>query len=174
MDAKIRDMAVAAAQEAGLDPALVLGIVSVESGGQPCAARYEPLYRWTLPQAERPGGCSHDTELVLQRTSWGLMQLMGALARELGFEGWLPELTDEALNLKLGCRHLVNLTRRFGERHGPEGVIAAYNAGSPRKSPAGEWVNQGYVNKVKAAMGKAKETLTAPPVRKGRKDADAS
>lgn len=165
MDDQVRELATAAAAEAGLNSALVEAIVSVESAGRPWAVRYEPLYRWTMPQAPRPAGCTADTEAVMQRTSWGLMQIMGALARELGHEGWLTELVDAELNLRLGCAHLKRLTARFGERYGLEGVIAAYNAGSPRKKPGGQWVNQGYVDKVLAALGQSS------PAKKGRRKA---
>jgi soluble lytic murein transglycosylase-like protein len=138
-----------AAGVVGLNADLVEAIVVVESSGNPWAVNYEPRYRylWDVAKAApframtsaeqaseippsdfRALAGDPDQEWVSQQTSWGLMQLMGALARELGFYGpYLPELCRVDLNLKLGCKHLSTLMRWAG---GDEGkAVAAYNAG---------------------------------------------
>lgn len=126
------------AEKYGLPWPLVMAVVDVESSGNPWAYRYEPAYQWLVGQGLTP------TEQMAQRTSWGLMQVMGAVAREYGFKGWLTELCQPDVGLEYGCRHL----KRYADRYRNWlDAIAAYNAGSPRK--AGDvYVNQSYVDKV--------------------------
>lgn len=165
----------AAASRHGLPPDLVTAIVAVESAGNPWAWNPEPRYRyyWDVrtntffrapsPQelaSERPPadfralGGDPDQEWWAQAASWGLMQVMGAVAREYGFEApYLTKLLDPLPNLEYGCRHLARLRNRYLRQHGWDGVIAAYNAGSPRKSEAGLWGNQPYVDKVRKLFG---------------------
>lgn len=157
MDANIVSLVVERTKEGPIPPALVLGIIETESGGNPCAARYEQNYRWTIPSARRPGNCTQNTETVMQKTSWGLMQVMGAVAREYGYSGWLNSLTDPETNITVGVTHLEKLHKRFFKKHGMGGVIAAYNAGSPRVGTDGKFVNQKYVDLVKANAEKFEE-----------------
>jgi hypothetical protein len=109
-----------------------------------------------MPQARFPSDCTLNTEILMQKTSWGLMQIMGATARSVGFDGWLPELTDAKTNVRTGTAYLALMMGRHYKRHGLPGVIAAYNAGSPRTRPDGKFVNQSYVDKVLKAMEKYK------------------
>jgi hypothetical protein len=154
----------------GLEPALVAAVVQVESGGNPYAWNPEPRYRWfwnvrtnrpfrTLSQAEISNedppadfptlAGDPDQEWWAQQASWGLMQVMGAVAREHGYtRRYLTQLTDPEDSLEYGCRQLLSLRGRFEKAHGIEGVLAAYNAGSPRRDAAGRFVNQSYVDKV--------------------------
>ena len=87
------------------------------------------------------------TERVGQMCSWGLMQVMGAVAREYGFKGYFPQLCDPVVGLRYGCLHVTKFRAKYGQW---SDVIAAYNAGSPRREPTNPWsyVNQFYVNKV--------------------------
>ena len=78
---------VSTARGAQVPPELVLGIIEAESGGDPHATRINATYPYTMMQAKRPAGCSVDMERMCQKTAWGLMQVMGATARELGFDG---------------------------------------------------------------------------------------
>lgn len=138
----------------GIPNELLRAIIQVESGGDTWAIRYEPGYRWLYNEARPPRGVSGPTEREAQKTSWGLMQVMGAVAREHGFDGrFLSKLCDPSVGIEYGCKHLASLYRRFGQRNGWEGVAAAYNAGSPRRREDGRWENQGYVDKVRAAGG---------------------
>jgi len=134
-------------------PSLILGICRVESDLDSDAVRYESEYRWFIPREELeknqvPGSCSNATESVLQKCSYGLMQIMGATARELKFSGWLTRLCDPVDGLRWGIKYLARQHRRFYQRHGIDGVIAAYNAGSPRYKD-GRLINQSYVERVK-------------------------
>lgn len=147
-DAMIR----AAAAKYSLPWALVKAIVHTESSGNPWAYRYEPHYKYLV------GSNLRVTEQVGQQTSWGLMQVMGAVAREHGFTGWFPELCQPALGLEYGCRHLKRYADQYGHWHD---VIASYNAGSPRK--VGEqYVNQSYVDKVLRAWDQYDQS---PPIK---------
>ena len=140
------------AREHGLEPALVRAVVQVESGGDPWAVRAEPAFYRTYVQ---PMNLS-DTEERARSISWGLMQIMGEVARELGFAGkYLSALCDPETGLRYGCMHL----KRFLDRHGTvERAVAAYNAGSPRMAN-GRFVNQDYVDKVMAAVGRVRDGL---------------
>ena len=144
----------------GLPPGLVRSVVAVESGGNAWAIRYEPAFfeRYVKPDASvRPvSPCSAETEKRARATSWGLMQVMGATARGLGFEGaYLSQLCDPATGLDLGCKLLARLRDKHKAAHGWAGVVAAYNAGSPRKDGQGRFVNQAYVDKIAARLGES-------------------
>lgn len=73
------------------------------------------------------------------------MQIMGATARWLGYDGALPALYKPENNLFWGCKYLGRLQDKYGE--GDE-MVASYNAGSPRKNADGKFVNQYYVDTV--------------------------
>lgn len=68
---------------------------------------------------------------MAQKTSWGLMQIMGGVAYELGFKGWPGELLDPETNLYYGCEFLIGKIFLYGDED-PARLYAAYNAGSPR------------------------------------------
>jgi len=97
------------------------------------------------------------TELLHQQTSVGLMQIMGATARERGYRGWLTELCDPAVNLEWGCRHLrwmLDHNNAYGlpdYRIKPEDLAAAWNEGT-RVVVNGKYANQSYVDRVVKAM----------------------
>jgi soluble lytic murein transglycosylase-like protein len=148
MNAWMRRAAVQAAQAHGLPIEWVLAIIEVESSNRWDATRFEPGYRWFW------GKITCDQERMGQATSWGPMQIMGAVARELGFEGKFEELLS-SLGIDYGCRHLANFVRRFGLT---DGAIRAYNTGRARPTRAGDR----YLAKVKAAMGRQAGT----PVRR--------
>lgn len=155
----------------GLSRSLVAAIAQVESAGNPHALRVETGYRWLWNvrsdeplTLEKPTMIPRDfpaprfvtraTEFWQQKTSWGVMQVMGAVARELGAkEPYLAALTDPERGIEIGCKFLVSLHRRFGEDHGWAGVVAAYNAGRPAYDDAGAFINQGYVDKVREHGG---------------------
>ncbi len=147
-----KELAVAAAREVQLPPPLLLAIVEVESGGDPYRSRIDPVHGTSAPQAARPSSCDAGTEMMFQRTFWGLMQVPGSAARETGFDGWLTELTRPDVNLRTGAERLARLAGRFLARYGMEGVISAWNAGAPRKRPDGKFANQKFVDAVMKAM----------------------
>ena len=146
-----------AARQHGLPIALVRAVVEVESGGNPLSIRYEPGFfdRYVRDLKISPVyPCSLQTERVARATSWGLMQIMGQKARELGYaEPFLSRLCEPDFGLEYGCRFLAALAKLHLDRLGYAGVVAAYNAGSPRKNPDGTYVNQPYVEKIRQAGG---------------------
>lgn len=150
-NAALMGLIVSTARGAQVPPELVLGIIEAESGGDPHATRINATYPYTMMQAKRPAGCSVDMERMCQKTAWGLMQVIGATARELGFDGWLSELVSPETNIRLGIEFLRRKMSQYFERDGIEGVAAAYNGGAPRRRPDGKFVNQSYVDKVMEA-----------------------
>lgn len=128
---------------------LIAAIVKVESGGNPWALRYEPNFFQTyiLKLTVTPiAPCSLSTERNARATSWGLMQVMGQVARERGFDGpFLAALCQPELGLEYGCRQLAHLRGRFKVSDSWDPVIRAYNGGTPRAD------NLDYVKKVIAA-----------------------
>ena len=135
---------------------LVRSVVQVESSFSPWAGRYEHGFFTTYvrdkPVVVNPP-CPEETERRWRACSWGLMQIMGQTARELGFRGvFLSELCDVDIGLEFGCRYLNKQALRYRERYGWEGVVAAYNAGSVKTNGPG-FVNQRYVEKIRKAGG---------------------
>lgn len=122
---------------------LVAAIVQIESSFDTYAMRYEPGYRWIAKEDLSA------TERTARMTSWGLMQVMGAVAREHNMTGYLSRLTIPAVGLYYGMVHLAKFRRRWPQDW--KDVIASYNAGSPRRTAEGKYLNQAYVDKVLAA-----------------------
>lgn len=127
-----------------LDPAVIAAITWHESKGirfktraeiRLSQERYLVSYREFADRLD----ISVETERVAQLHSWGLMQVMGYVARELGHRGYLVELTDAELGLKYGCLQLKRLYRKYGS---DEDVISAYNQGGPYKDVVGMYKNQ--------------------------------
>ena len=150
-NAALLSLIVSTARGAQVPPEVALGIIEIESSGDPYAAKINPTYPYTMMQAKRPVGCSVDVERMFQKTAWGLMQVMGATARELGFDGWLSGLVVPETNVRLGIEFLGRKMSQYFERDGIEGVVAAYNGGAPRRRPDGKFVNQTYVDRVMEA-----------------------
>ena len=127
---------------------LIEALATTESALNPWALRYEPQYKYLYLLDDRSQ--LSPTERVGQMCSWGLMQVMGAVAREHGFRGYFPQLCDPIVGLRYGCLHVTKFRAKYGQW---SDVIAAYNAGSPRREPnnPGAYVNQFYVNKVLTA-----------------------
>lgn len=91
---------------------LVAAVILQESGGYAYAARYEEGFfnRYLKGKQPRqllgyfPKTISIATEYAHRATSWGLMQIMGQVARERGFNAEsLVELIDPSTNIHLGA-----------------------------------------------------------------------
>jgi len=131
----------------GLEPELVHAVIQIESAGNRFAIRHEPQwsYYWSVRELAEQVGSSINTERSGQATSWGLMQVMGTVAREHGFRGWFPELCEVEGGIDYGCRHLKVMAERWGTD--PARLYAAYNAGSVRMTDGGMFVNQLHVDR---------------------------
>lgn len=160
-----------------LDPAIVRALVQVESSGNPWSWNPEPRYRYfwdvrsnrpfrkvtalelanQVPPADFHGlAGDDDNEWWAQQASWGLMQVMGAVARELGFTGpYLTALCDPRVGLRHGCLKLAtDLAWANGDIRA---ALAAYNGGRAGNAPGGALRNAGYAEKVLSR----REVLTA-------------
>jgi len=139
----------AAAKAYELDPYLVAAIVATESSFDPRALRYEAHYKWYYGEKEfsKEWGVSVSTAKALQRFSYGLMQIMGAVALEHGFKAHLHDLCKPDVGLYWGCKYFAVLLKKHGDRNK---AISSYNQGSPRKNADGSYKNQEYVDKVLA------------------------
>lgn len=138
----------------GVDPKVIAALVTVESTWNPWVCRLEPSYAYTVRVRDfaEMHRQTHTTELWHQRTSWGLLQVMGGTARDLGFSDCLTMLTSPAVGLEYGIRYFLTKQARYPEL---EDQIAAYNAGSARKDPLSKrYSNQAYVDKVLNALGR--------------------
>ena len=128
-------LARAAAATHGLAPELVCAVVEQESAWNPWAVRYEPgfLARYVAPIYN--AGKISATEAYTRSISWGLMQLMGQVARELGCAApSLAQLCDPATGLEFGCRQLrAKLDAAAGDE---TRALLAWNGGANRDYPA--------------------------------------
>jgi soluble lytic murein transglycosylase-like protein len=133
----------------------VESFVVTESSGNPKATRYEPNFykKYILPMLHDNAYTPH--EAIGRATSYGLMQIMGQVAREKGFKGEFEELFDPATGLEWALRHL----RHFIDKYAPslDDAIASYNAGSPRKDANGFYYNAQYVSKIHKYLNQIKE-----------------
>lgn len=135
----------------GFEPPLVLALIWQESSGNKWAFNPEPQYRflWDMkkkmpfrkltPQeniAEIPPAdfsspdpllVPKDAEWWAQQSSWGLIQVMGAVAREQGFNGpFLTELLEPERNLQSGLQHL---RKQFNAAGTVRDALRRYNGG---------------------------------------------
>ena len=104
--AQLITLAHEAATKQSLWPELVCAIVEQESSWDRWALRYEPAFyaRYIEPQLAR-GAIAGEGEARARAFSWGLMQVMGQVAREHGFAApSLSALCDPTTGLAIGCR----------------------------------------------------------------------
>tara|TARA_R110000796_G_C14562598_1_gene435005 strand:- start:2812 stop:3297 length:486 start_codon:yes stop_codon:yes gene_type:complete len=136
-----------------IKPELLYAIAMVESSLNPVATRYEPRWKYFYKVEEyaKKAHITEETERVLQSMSWGLMQVMGSVIRELGYEDNLVTALLPIVNIGLGHKKLTQLWNKYGNIND---VISAYNQGSPRKSLDGTYRNQRYVSKVLIELAK--------------------
>ena len=140
LDAELNHLITLHPERGSLPVAVVQAICMVESTGNEWANRFEPGFRYLVGDANSLS----PTERTNQMISWGLMQVMGAVAREHGYKGPLPKLCDPYTGLTYGMRHLARYYAKYNDW--PQ-TIASYNAGSPRVVGS-KFVNQSYVDKV--------------------------
>lgn len=128
------DDVAAAALRYGVEAALIKAIIAVESGFN--------------SQAINTGDPGY---------AWGLMQMIPATARGLGYNGPMDALlSDTRLAVDLGAKLLrENLTRAGSVT----GAVSAYNGGyrpslgfGQPKPGTGTYANQGYVDQVARAL----------------------
>ena len=141
------DLVQAAAQEFNLNPYVISAQVWKESEADldnPRLTRVENGWRYFWDPVQHgslferglkiPGNRQKamrildEAEFWFQSTSHGLMQPMGAVCREQGYDGDFEGVYDPATNLHYGCKyHAVCLRRARGDQ---EGALTLYN-GNP-------------------------------------------
>jgi len=119
-----------AAGNASIDSSLVCAVVEQESGWEPCAIRFEPGF----DERYEKGKISNITEEIARSMSWGLMQVMGETARDLGWKSHLGKLLYPGNGLMVGCAKL----RACLEAHGGSvaDALLMYNGGGDPGYPA--------------------------------------
>src|SRR4030088_129046 len=96
-----------AAAAQSLDPALVCAVIEQESAWNPWAIRYEPLFFAKYVASLYTNNKISASEAYARGFSWGLMQVMGQVARESGFDAlFLSTLCDPEQGLAVGCKVL--------------------------------------------------------------------
>lgn len=101
-----------------------------------------------------PVAISDNSEWIAQQTSWGLLQLMGANARMLGFRLPLPALCEPLHGIEYGCRLLARYRDRWLAEHGWAGVVDGWNDGNARIESADD-----YPDRVAAVSAEAAQLL---------------
>ena len=96
-----------AAAAQSLDPSLVCSVIEQESNWNPWAMRYEPLFFNKYVASLYTNNKISASEAYARGFSWGLMQVMGQVARENGFDApFLSALCDPEQGLAIGCKVL--------------------------------------------------------------------
>ena len=139
--AGLKEQIITQSQKAGVDPALALAIVRVESSFNPAVVRFEPRFN---------------------TYSAGLFQVFLPTAKSLGFNGSLKELLTPGVNIFYGLKYLKLCRDRFGNNI--ELNACCYNAGvAVRESVCVNNVGvreyvAGVVNAYRAGQTYAKQT----------------
>jgi soluble lytic murein transglycosylase-like protein len=132
MASALSTTALTIAKRHALDPSLVCALIEQESAWNTHAIRYEPGFfaKYVAPlftnnKVEPPT----NTEANSRAISWGLMQVMGQSAREIGFIGqFLSELCDPAIGIEVGC---LLFARKLGAAHGDiDDALQCWNGGA--------------------------------------------
>ena len=136
-----------------LRPELILAIIARESSGDRWALNAEPRYQYlwdvkqkkpfrkmtsveycsAIPPDDFPTIAGDpDQEWTAQRCSWGLMQVMGAVAREHGFRGnYLTTILEPYMNIDYGIRHLWLYCYEKGNNSTTEALKRWNGGGNP-------------------------------------------
>lgn len=122
------DLAKSIATNCELDPALICAMVEQESGWNQWAIRYEPLFFSKYVAGLYTNNKVSATEAYARSFSWGLMQVMGQVARENGFDGLhLSALCDPEAGLSMGCK--VFKKKLVGKKGDVSTALLAWNGG---------------------------------------------
>jgi soluble lytic murein transglycosylase-like protein len=152
MTSELINLARGVALKHGLRPEIICAICEQESAWNPFAMRYEPAFMSKYVAPLFVNDNFDATEAYARAISWGLMQVMGQVAREFGFNGrFLAELCDPACGLQIGCAVFARkLTLAGGDT---EKALQLFNGGA----------NPAYAFEVLARVEKYAGTL-APSV----------
>ena len=154
----------------GIPSQITQALALIESGMRNDIVNYEPLYQWLWDCDEMkpfrnltddetlsnfaPMGftapiafpTNPDAEYIQQKMTWGPFQQYGACIREAGYQGpfiTLANCPETATHFML--IQLSKLRDKYFDKHGWAGVMAAYDAGRPRKTEDGQYVNRDFL-----------------------------
>lgn len=116
----------------GLEPSFVAAVCEQESSWDPWAIRFEPAFEAHYIKPALPAAPT--TRELTKAMSFGLMQIIGETAIELGWDGnFLTELCDPETGVLYGCKKLQHCM----DIHGRDRTTAllAYNGGSNHSYP---------------------------------------
>lgn len=134
VDQQTIDLAKSIAKGQGLDPALVCAIIEQESGWNPWAIRYEPGFFGKYVAPLYTNNKVSVTEAYARSFSWGPMQVMGQVAREIGYAGALPQLCDFNYGVLVGCKVFsAKLEKAKGDVNY---ALLLWNGGANKEYPA--------------------------------------
>lgn len=152
------------ATKVGIDPHLVEAIIFVESSDCADAFRFEPKF-WARYLAKLPEWKGSIPRRV--SSSYGLMQIMFPVAKEMGFVGEPETLFLPSVNVKWGCKKLQSLlkwSQSFSTVPSDKqlcAAIASYNGGRGGNKPTDEPLRNGkYASKVLATMERLKKDVS--------------
>ena len=128
MDPALQSLACSIANQYGLPPEIVCGQVERESSWETNATRYEPAFfvRYIEPMIDS-GALADMQEAKNRATSFGLLQIMGQVARELGYDGPLESLLIPEIGLAWGCEKLAKCLSSAGNI---AAALQRYNGGN--------------------------------------------
>jgi len=137
---------------------MVAAVIMAESAGDEWAVRIELhwQYFYETKRFAKINRITETTERAMQACSWGLMQVMGSVAREHHYSGPLQRLCEPELGIRYGCKHLAKFLAKYKSQ---SDAIASYNAGAPVKNMDGRYRNNDYVAKVLGIMDNIKQNL---------------
>jgi soluble lytic murein transglycosylase-like protein len=117
-----------------LAPELVCAVVEQESGWNPWAMRYEPMFFAKYVAHLYTNNQITASEAYARGFSWGLMQVMGQVAREMGYTPlFLSGLCDPEAGLSIGCELLW---RKLDAAKGDvTAALLAWNGGGNKDYP---------------------------------------
>lgn len=128
---RLVSLARTAAESHDLDPSLVCAVIEQESSWNPWAMRYEPAFFAKYVASLYTNNKVSASEAYARGFSWGLMQVMGQVARENGFtDRYLSGLCDPATGIDIGCRVL---RKKLDSAQGDtvKGLLAWNGGGNP-------------------------------------------
>ena len=141
-----------------VNPDWIRAVIEIESAGNQFALRYEPGYRWLQKEDTIKAICYHSNyggnlenkigaETCLESFSFGLCQVMGSTARDMGYVADLHHLFFVDDNIRIGTKFLKTKLKRFDNNI--LRAIAAYNGGDGSAYPNedGNYPNQRHVDR---------------------------
>jgi soluble lytic murein transglycosylase-like protein len=123
------------AANAKLEPALICAMVEQESNWNPWAMRYEPAFFAKYVAPLYTNNKIAASEAYARGFSWGLMQVMGQVAREVGYsEPYLSALCNPPDALAVGCKVFLE---KIGKAQGDvKKALLLWNGGANSEYPA--------------------------------------